>query len=300
MLKQISIGALKLVAKSRFLSHSCLSFLGRVSKAVPDGRWKDYVRSGIQQVKWKKLQLSPKRTAVGNVSLQLVPHAEEFDLDSLIYRKMPYEAELYAFIDKIIGEFDVVCDIGANVGIFSLFAAKSNTTAKVYSFEPSAEAFARLNRNIMANNVSNIQAYNAAISDKTGFVSFYEPQGHLTNGSLNAKFAGLFDEAPREKKVIALSGNQVETLLQGARKMLIKIDVEGAEASVLAGLRELIEKFRPHLVLEVLLNYENELNQLDFLTVNYDFYNITPQGLQPQQRFAGHTQWRDYYIEPKL
>jgi FkbM family methyltransferase len=299
MIKRISIGLLKLVSKSAFWSNSSLSMLGAVSKRLPDGKWKEYLRSGIQQVKWPRLQLGPKKTAVGGINIKLVPHAGEFDLDSLIYRQMPYEHELYLFASKIIGQFDVVLDIGANVGIFSLFAAKSNTTAKVYSFEPSAEAFARLSQNIRANNISNIQAYNAAIAGTMGFLTFYEPQGHLTNGSLNAKFAGLFDKAPKEKKVIALSGTQIGALLQGARKVLVKIDVEGAEAFVLSGLQDVIQTYRPHLVLEVLPDYEEELNKLEFLGANYNFYNITPQALQPQQRFAGHTHWRDYYLEPK-
>lgn len=298
-MKWLSIALLKLVSQSRSGSKGVLSLIGGISKSLPDGKWKEYIRSGVGQVKWKQVNFAPRKTSIGNIDLRLTPHLGEFDFDSLIYSKMPYESELYSFINGIIKDFDVIADIGANVGIFSVYAAKANTTAKVYAFEPSGEAFARLNQNISANKLVNIATYNVAVADKTGFLTFYEPQGHLTNGSLEVSFASKFDREPRKRMTIAVSGDLCEELLQGAKKVLVKIDTEGAEAYVLRGLQNVIIKHRPHLVLEVLIDYEEQLNAIEFLKEHYEFYSITDSGLIQQPGFKAHEIYRDYYLKPK-
>src|SRR5579863_3245387 len=66
-----------------------------------------------------------------------------------------------------IGEEDIVVDIGAHNGIFTLFAA-SITKNTVYAFEPAPASFAFIKRNIEANKLDNVRAYNAAVSDKVG------------------------------------------------------------------------------------------------------------------------------------
>lgn len=77
------------------------------------------------------------------------------------------------FFDKIhtnqdisIKQNDIVLDIGANVGIVTIFAAL-RTKKLVYAFEPSPENFSFLERNIAANGLQNIKAFNVAVSDKT-------------------------------------------------------------------------------------------------------------------------------------
>jgi FkbM family methyltransferase len=299
MVKQISLGLLRLMSRSRFLSKRFLSLTGRFSKSFPDKRWKDYVRSGVHQVKWPGINFAPQRTSIGNMELQLIPHMGEFDFDSLIYRTMPHEPELYEFVKSIIKDFDMVLDIGANIGIFSVYAAKANTTARIYSFEPSGEAFARLNQNIRANKLENVTTYNVAVADKTGFLTFYEPEGHLTNGSLEVSFASHFDREPRKRMTIAVSGDLFEELMKEAKNVLVKIDTEGAEAYVLQGLKDVIVKHTPHLILEVLKDYEDQLNAVEFLKDKYEFYSITGSGLQQRPRFEAHESCRDYYLKPK-
>lgn len=299
MVKQLSIGVLKLVAKSRFLSKRFLSLTGLFFKSFPDKRWKEYVRSGVHQVKWPGINFAPQNTSIGNMPLQLIPHVGEFDFDSLIYREMPHEPELYEFVKKIINKFDLVLDIGANVGIFSVYAAKANTTARIYSFEPSGEAFARLNQNVRANKLENVTTYNVAVADKTGFLTFYEPKDHLTNGSLEVSFASHFDKEPRKKMAIAVSGNLFEELMKESKNVLVKIDTEGAEAYVLQGLKDVITRHQPHIILEVLKDYEDQLNAIEFLKDKYEFYSITDKGLERHPRFVAHDSCRDYYLKPK-
>jgi FkbM family methyltransferase len=68
--------------------------------------------------------------------------------------------------DIQIEEDDVVVDIGANIGIVSIFAAL-RTKKRVYAFEPSPENCEFLRRNILANGLGNVVVYNVAVCDKT-------------------------------------------------------------------------------------------------------------------------------------
>src|SRR4051812_19879990 len=63
---------------------------------------------------------------------------------------------------------DVLADIGANVGMYSVLAASRG--ARVFAFEPESQNYALLNRNIMLNGMdARITAYSVALSDKPGF-----------------------------------------------------------------------------------------------------------------------------------
>ncbi|MBK6390595.1 MAG: FkbM family methyltransferase [Saprospiraceae bacterium] len=191
ILKNAGISFLRFISKSGCISGWILEFIGSICRQFPDGRWKEFIRSAIQQVKWKSIEFSQVHTKVGNITeVSLVPHLNQFDFDCMIWKQMPYEEEVFAVFDTMLGQYDVIFDIGSNVAYFHCMA-KRNEKAKIYSFEPSGEAFARLTKNISNNRLQNIVAYNAAVSDQTGFVKFFEPEGHLTNGSLDPDFAKL-------------------------------------------------------------------------------------------------------------
>src|SRR5689334_12221452 len=64
-----------------------------------------------------------------------------------------------------IGPEDVVVDIGANIGMFTLLAA-SKTRAPVIAVEPSPPQFAALEANVAANGFTNVRAVQAAVSDR--------------------------------------------------------------------------------------------------------------------------------------
>jgi len=72
-----------------------------------------------------------------------------------------------------INSNDVVVDIGAHIGVFSIMAAYYANLGKVYSFEPMKENFNLLNENINLNRLSNITSFNKAVSDKDGKLKFF-------------------------------------------------------------------------------------------------------------------------------
>jgi FkbM family methyltransferase len=123
---------------------------------------------------------------------------------------------------------DVVLDIGAHVGIVSIYLAKKFPGIKVYAYEPSKENFARLLRNLSANGVQNVLASNRAItsdgreltisgnpaSNTGGMSAFTTPNGHSQTVS-SWTLTDIFGES------------------QFDRVKLLKIDCEGSEFEIL-------------------------------------------------------------------
>jgi FkbM family methyltransferase len=174
-------------------------------------------------------------------------------------------------------------DIGANVGFFSLLAARHvGVDGRVIAFEPMPETRARLRRNVTLNGVSNVEVRTVAVTDQPGDVQFFlgpdEHSGIASLRPLGAKSAGA-------QKVF---GTTLDSILpEGTPVHLIKLDVEGAEAKALRGMQRILEEFHPHLLVEVSADYLRELGDSEetlssFLkTLGYDAYLIAWDRLLP-------------------
>ena len=72
-----------------------------------------------------------------------------------------------------INNDDVVLDIGAHIGLFSLFASQFCKNGKIFCFEPIKENYEELLKNIEINNIQNIIPFNNAVSSKTEKTKIY-------------------------------------------------------------------------------------------------------------------------------
>ena len=146
------------------------------------------------------------------------------------------EPETLNWIDSF-NKDDSFIDIGANVGVYSLYAALKNH--KVISIEPDALNYALLNMNIRENNLSNlIIAYNLSIHDSSIFSAFnissYEWGGALNSFDNNKDYRG------EEFKPVHYQGSYGISLDEFLDKTNsspnhIKIDVDGNEYLILKG-----------------------------------------------------------------
>jgi FkbM family methyltransferase len=123
---------------------------------------------------------------------------------------------------------DVVLDLGAHVGVVSIYLAKRHPEIGIIAFEPVPENFKRLERNLAAHRVANVIPVPAAVTGDGEVVTLY---GRLDNNSGGASAfvpnGGVAYQAP------ALTLAQIFERYRLSRVRLLKLDVEGAEYDIL-------------------------------------------------------------------
>ncbi len=132
---------------------------------------------------------------------------------------------------------DIVVDIGAHIGLYSLIGSKRvGEKGKIIAIEPHPSNFEILNRNIQLNQFTNIITLNCAIYDKNMRMRLYstDVSGFSGHHSLILK---------RAEKFIEVNAYTLDYILQSLGIMevnWIKIDVEGAEFEVLQGAQDIL------------------------------------------------------------
>lgn len=134
----------------------------------------------------------------------------------------------------------VVVDVGANIGIFTLYAARLLAgRGQIYSFEPTPRTFRILRDNVQVNGfleLGLIQLHQSAVSDRAGqaaFVVFPENGGHNT----------LFDDGGAAARRIEVPTIRLDDVLAGEPRVdVVKIDAEGAEPLILRGMRGILAR----------------------------------------------------------
>lgn len=268
----------------------------RLLKPFPDGSWKNFVANSLQATTWPKLSLPPARVQFGRgISVSVIPHLQEVDFAAHLWQRIPYEREV---VEWLAGrKYGAVLEIGANVGLFTLLFSQLWPAASIFSFEPSATAYLRLLRNLELNDCKNVQTFNCAVAAQAGFLEFFEPTGHLTNGSLLRNFAANFSDDVVCRRVFAVGGDEVVTLIKPGQKLLVKIDVEGYEPVVLKTLEPILAAHRPDVLIEVLEPTVDELNRLE-LSREFRLFALTREGPVERQAFECLTT-RDYALLPR-
>ncbi len=123
----------------------------------------------------------------------------------------------------------VIIDCGANIGMAMLYFKKLYPQARIIAFEPNAGAFALLQKNIADNNLQDVTAINAALSNEKGQMRFYMGANEASVvGSLRAD-RGLGGE-------VMVDTTLLSDYLTEHRPDMVKIDVEGAETLILEDL----------------------------------------------------------------
>lgn len=90
----------------------------------------------------------------------------------IIYKEI-FDDKVYARHGIKISDGDTVIDIGANIGLFALFAKQKGARAKVYCFEPAPETFRILEKNVKRFELDEVKLFNAGIAEKRGEATLY-------------------------------------------------------------------------------------------------------------------------------
>lgn len=146
---------------------------------------------------------------------------------------------------------EVVVDVGAHIGRYTLVAARK--TSKVIAIEPEPSNFSMLKSNIRLNGFSNVVALPLALTMNQGRVPMYIPvSGNTAASSIDRTWSKRGDK-PQNTKVVEVEGDTLDNLMAplGLRVIdWLKIDVEGHEVAVLQGALKALRRTK-RVILEV-------------------------------------------------
>jgi FkbM family methyltransferase len=158
------------------------------------------------------------------------------------------ELEIQLFMASQLREGDTVIDVGANRGMFALYASRLvGPKGKVVCFEPNPNCWRVLDHEIATNRISNIVVHRCGLADQAGELTLSVPLINSGEGT----FGPLAHESDAAYTVQA-EIRRGDDLLRDETPVLIKIDVEGFEPKVVAGLAQTLERCHPLVMTEVI------------------------------------------------
>ena len=143
-------------------------------------------------------------------------------------------------------EGDNVLDVGANVGYHTVLASKIvGPRGKVFSFEASPMVGVQLK--VTESNINNnVRVFNLAVSDSLATLTFYTEIGGHTGRS------SLLQHVASESQANQVPAIPLDSMLPDLPNItLVKLDIEGAEMRALRGMRNLLSRDKPGVLLEL-------------------------------------------------
>ncbi len=179
-------------------------------------------------------------------------------------------------IKKEIHSGDVVLDIGAHIGYYTLqFANLVGSTGKVYAFEPEPKNFELLKKNVQINKHDNVVLIQKIVSDKDGIVEFFISKfDSIGNKLFKSNEAG---------SSIKIESTTLDEYFKDLKKKIdfIKMDIQGGEGKATLGMKNLLKENKNLKIIQqwapepLKQNHTNPEDHLKFLQhIGYKFYEI--------------------------
>ncbi len=146
-----------------------------------------------------------------------------------------YEVGTLDVIKKCLEPADNFIDVGASIGLMSVFASKINSQGTVLSFEPQKERFEILKSNLKLNNCSNMQVFNNGLGET-------EQQLQLHTDVFSPSIVDIDNSNGKHELINILVLDKVIESEKIEAVKFIKIDVEGFELNVLKGAQNTLSK----------------------------------------------------------
>jgi FkbM family methyltransferase len=183
----------------------------------------------------------------GNVPIMVSPDA------SLRFWKPGVDSDLFDFAREFVRPGNVVWDVGANLGLFTLSAAqRAGASGRVVAVEADMwlVGLLRKSASIQPRTSACIQVIPAAISNALAIAQFNIAQRGRASNFLSGAEGSTQTGGVRE--TVSVVTVTLDWLLeQGVAPNVLKIDVEGAELSVLEGARRVLAEAHPVILCEV-------------------------------------------------
>jgi FkbM family methyltransferase len=194
----------------------------------------------------------------GNILFYPLDDFKLLSIISEIYYKKIYDS-------KQIRSFKFICDIGAHIGLFTLWVSKIAPNSKITAIEPNSTNFIFLFKNIIANHLEHrVQTFNEAAGDKNAEVELWE--GKLSRG--DSSIVKWADSKAVEHKTVHMRPLD-DNLSKDENFDLIKIDAEGAEVKILCGLQRTLGRIN-RIVMELHISLV-QVTEIYIILARYHF-----------------------------
>jgi len=227
-------------ADERRARRSTVQALARDFHGLTDGQRQDFLRAAVGDISVEAF-----------VELNATAKPQKLDYERAdIYVRVATKGEMYRlracakepftidWIHRCVGAGEVMYDIGANVGAYSLVAAKQpGGGARVFCFEPSYGSVASLCANIVLNDlVDQVTPMPIALSDATA-MNVFRLRDLRPGAAGHTLGRGATDDGPAlyEQPVMTFRLDDAVELFRLPQPNHIKLDVDGGEMAVLEG-----------------------------------------------------------------
>lgn len=190
-----------------------------------------------------------------------------------------YQTALNTVLKRWIHPGSYCLDIGANTGLFTVMMAHwCGPRGQVAAFEANPAMLARIKRNVILNNFTNVTLQGDAI-DRTGGEATFYIAAHPGKSS-------LLDQAGDHQHAITVKTTTIDRFVSEQvwdRLDVIKSDIEGNDCNALLGGQETIRRFRPFIALEYWASTPPDIRQACFSfleELGYTFRALTLRGEQ--------------------
>ncbi|MBF0444195.1 MAG: FkbM family methyltransferase [Magnetococcales bacterium] len=182
-----------------------------------------------------------------------------------------YEAATLRAWVYFASKSNLILDIGAHTGAYTLAALSASSGENVFSFEPHFMNFARLNLNLRGNGFKTSNSHMVAVGDKTEIRNFSISTNinYLSTGGSLDKKTGSFTSGVQ---VVNLDKTFATSIHEQIK--LVKIDVEGHEDKCLEGMSNIIKVAKPIIFFECIDVTSGQKVEHFLLSKNYIIYEI--------------------------
>jgi FkbM family methyltransferase len=195
------------------------------------------------------------KVMMGRVATRVLPESVLHILQKNYYayvlkHKLGAAEHDQTLVGLLVSEGDWVVDVGASIGGYTKFLSeKVGPRGRVYSFEPNPPTFDFLTHNIAALKLSNVEAFNVAVSDTMGSAQLKIP---LYRWGSECHYDARLDGPIRpEWRSVTVKKGTLDSFLANQEISFIKCDANFHELACLRGAQKLIEKCMPAMLIEV-------------------------------------------------